>query len=264
MTRTAAEAERDVEASRNELDRTVEALKDRMTPGQLFDEAMHTMSDSGSEVFGKLTEQAKANPLPIAVIGIGVAWLLSSSARDRTQADRAFSPAGSTVDGVAGKASAAKAGAAQAFASAQEGLSDAKDSISETVSGALHGAQDGVSRLSSGASAAAGQAGEYGQQARRTILDLIDQEPLLIGGAGLLIGLALGAAMPPTETEKRALGPLADRVIDQSRSFAQERLEDAQDVASAAFDAAKEAAKDATAGSQTAAPNQPSTAATQH
>jgi len=254
MTKTAAEAEREVEASRGELDRTVEALKDRMTPGQLFDEAMRTMSDSGNLVLAKLADQAKANPLPLAVIGAGVAWLLATSGPKTAEA-RAFAPPRRSGDGLSEKARSMQARASDALGDAQQGLAGAMDGVRDSV----QSAQAGMSKFTSGASAAMDQAGDYGRQARGAMMDLMDREPLLIGGAGLLIGLALGSAMPTTEAEKRTLGPAADRMIEKGRSFAQDRLEDVQERASAAFDATKEAATKPEAAAPPTAPIGPST-----
>ncbi|MFC3076616.1 DUF3618 domain-containing protein [Phenylobacterium terrae] len=77
MTRSSEDIEREVEATRGELDRTVEALKERMSAGQIIDELMGSMKGSGaSEMVSNLGRQAKDNPLPLALIGAGVAWLM--------------------------------------------------------------------------------------------------------------------------------------------------------------------------------------------
>lgn len=75
--RSSEEIEREVEATRGELDRTVEALKERMSAGQIIDELMGSMKGTGaSEMAANLGRQAKENPLPLALIGAGVAWLM--------------------------------------------------------------------------------------------------------------------------------------------------------------------------------------------
>ena len=59
MTKTSAEIELEVEATRGNLDRTVEALKGKMSPGQLVDEVgrVQRRIDPGFQpVFGKLHE----------------------------------------------------------------------------------------------------------------------------------------------------------------------------------------------------------------
>jgi hypothetical protein len=77
MTRSSEEIEREVEATRGELDRTVEALKERMTAGQIIDEMMGSMKGTAaSDMVSNLGSQARENPLPLALIGAGVAWLM--------------------------------------------------------------------------------------------------------------------------------------------------------------------------------------------
>jgi hypothetical protein len=77
MMKSSEEIEREVEATRGELDRTVEALKDRMSAGQIIDEVMGSMKGTGaSEMVTNLGRQARENPLPLALVGAGVAWLM--------------------------------------------------------------------------------------------------------------------------------------------------------------------------------------------
>ena len=67
MSPSSSQIEREVEASRANLEETVEALKDKMSIGQIVDEASRYLGDSGgAEVLAKLGEQARANPLPLA------------------------------------------------------------------------------------------------------------------------------------------------------------------------------------------------------
>lgn len=82
--RSSEEIEREVEATRGELDRTVEALKERMSAGQIIDELMGSMKGTGaSEMVSNLGRQAKDNPLPLALIGAGLAWLMFGKAPSR-------------------------------------------------------------------------------------------------------------------------------------------------------------------------------------
>jgi hypothetical protein len=46
MNTSAQDAEREVEASRARLDETVDALKDKLTPGQMFDEISRSFAGS--------------------------------------------------------------------------------------------------------------------------------------------------------------------------------------------------------------------------
>ena len=78
MSASASELEREVEASRASVEGTVEALKDKMSIGQMVDEATRYFGDSGgSQMVANLGTQIRDNPLPLVLIGVGLAWLMS-------------------------------------------------------------------------------------------------------------------------------------------------------------------------------------------
>ena len=124
MNRSAAEVELEVEAQRGHLDRTVEALKDKLTPGEVFDEASRAMGDAGQQVLARLLEQARQNPMPVALVGVGLAWLMSSSGKSATGGG---SSAGGLDQGLARASSTfASAGARQPAALRSWGGAPAK------------------------------------------------------------------------------------------------------------------------------------------
>lgn len=87
MTRSSEQIEREVEATRGELDRTVEALKERMSTGQIIDELMGQMKGTGAaEMIDNLGRQARDNPLPLALMGAGLAWLMFGKPPARREA----------------------------------------------------------------------------------------------------------------------------------------------------------------------------------
>ena len=148
MTKTAADVEREVEASRGNLDRTVDALREKMTPGQLFDEASRAMGGAGQQVLTKFVEQAKENPMPLAVMGLGLAWLMSTSSKSAPSAPRGYrslSDIASTTSGRLG-----------------ERVHGAGDKVSDMVDGAREKVGDMASSVGDLRRTAADRAGEYG------------------------------------------------------------------------------------------------------
>lgn len=75
MSRSTDQIEREVEMTRANVEETVEALKDKMTVGEIFDEASHYLRST--ELMSNLGAQARANPIPLVLIGVGLAWLMS-------------------------------------------------------------------------------------------------------------------------------------------------------------------------------------------
>ena len=56
---------------------TAELIRNRMTPGQSIDEFTGLFSGGdGAAALGNLKAQARDNPLPLTLIGTGLAWLM--------------------------------------------------------------------------------------------------------------------------------------------------------------------------------------------
>ena len=237
MMKSAADVEQEVEASRSNLDRTMDALKDKMSPGQLFDEASRAMGATGQQVFAKFMEQAKENPLPLAVMGLGLAWLMTSSGRtggsaNATAEPRSFRPGGhgggigAAAQDIGDKASDMVAGVKDKLAGASSSVGDAGRTVVEGIGSAASSAMD--------------RANDYRDQAQRSFSRVLESEPLLIGGVGLLVGAAIGAALPHTDVEDKTVGPLRDKVMEKGKEIAQDTLQQASDVAQAAYGGAKD------------------------
>ncbi|MCP1200166.1 DUF3618 domain-containing protein [Notoacmeibacter sp. MSK16QG-6] len=74
--RLEAEAER----HRSNIDSTIDALKDRMSPGQMMDEALGFFKEGQVADAGRnFGQQVRDNPLALGLIGAGVAWLAFGS-----------------------------------------------------------------------------------------------------------------------------------------------------------------------------------------
>jgi hypothetical protein len=77
-----AQLEREAEDTRVQLAQTLDELRERITPGQLVDQAVDYAKDSGGGMFVRnLGRQTAANPLPVALIGAGMAWLMFANGR---------------------------------------------------------------------------------------------------------------------------------------------------------------------------------------
>ena len=71
---SAASLEREANAVRTQVADTAEKLRDKMTPGQMIDEvADYFRNSDGSLALGNLKTQVRDNPLPLALVGAGLA-----------------------------------------------------------------------------------------------------------------------------------------------------------------------------------------------
>ena len=92
MTRSPAELEPEIEASRQALARDVAALKERAAPRRLMGDAVEKARDQGRRAGARLLRTASSPPFQVAVVGAilaGVAaWLLARRRKARTLAER--------------------------------------------------------------------------------------------------------------------------------------------------------------------------------
>lgn len=83
--KSADEVEREVKASRAEVEQTLDEIQQRLSPGQLFDQAVNYMRGSGgNEFLQNLGATVRDNPVPVVLMGTGLAWLMLSSRRSGT------------------------------------------------------------------------------------------------------------------------------------------------------------------------------------
>jgi hypothetical protein len=171
MTPSSAQLEQEAEQARAEIAGTLDELRGVLSPGKVFDQVVDYARDSGvGEMMRNLGRDVRANPLPLALVGAGIAWLMLG------KAPRREAPAGSAADRAGSAATAAADMASSAYAGAAEGLR------------------------------AAGGRARAAADASRGLVDLVREQPLVLAGLGLALGAALGAGLPASETEERLLG----------------------------------------------------------
>ncbi len=74
--------ERDLDQTRARLDSRLSELQDRLSPGQVLDDLMgYFRGSEGADFSRSLLDSVRANPLPAAVTGIGLAWLMAANPR---------------------------------------------------------------------------------------------------------------------------------------------------------------------------------------
>src|SRR6201998_2994447 len=74
--------EREAEETRWQLSGTLEELRGGMTPGRVVDQLIdYTRDGPAAEFLGSLGREVRENPVPLVLIGIGIAWLMVASSR---------------------------------------------------------------------------------------------------------------------------------------------------------------------------------------
>jgi hypothetical protein len=212
-----------IDATRDDMTETVEAIGDRLDPGRIVRDAKETVrdatvgkvetmtdyvsdvaSDAGATIQatgGGLLETIRRNPVPAALAAVGIGWLVTHRSeaprQTRTAWDRDRSPGRSSMHDPRG--------------SSRSGQTDDGPPVIDEVGRA---------------------AGELGTRARSSgsqVLDIIEREPLAAGAVAVAVGTAVGLLLPATGIEQDVIGPAGQRVLDAVEDAASSRLPTGQE-----------------------------------
>jgi hypothetical protein len=78
-TRDPREIEAELDRTRIQMSNTLDELQRKLSPGELFDQTLsYVRSNGGGEFASTLRLTVARNPLPVALVGLGLAWLMIS------------------------------------------------------------------------------------------------------------------------------------------------------------------------------------------
>lgn len=247
--------EREIAATRSDMDHTLSELQGRFTPGQLLDQGLDYVRGSGAnEYVHNLGHSVKSNPLPIALVGIGLAWLMASGRNHNGSADYSldhssdFSPDSRSrlsdakdrlstgAHDIKDRLSSGSQDMKDRVAAGKQGMKDRVGHARDSISGTMHSAAERVSRTRDGAR-------QQVDRARHGFESMLREQPLALGAIGVALGALMAAAAPRTRAEDEVMGGKRDELMDQAREMGREQLDKAKDVAGEAASTVKEEAQ---------------------
>jgi hypothetical protein len=155
------QARANIDVTRQAMDRTIEAITGKLTPGQLLMEGLNLLGKGGTTGANKLVELARDHPVPAAVIGVGVGMMIRDAATKKAEGGRR--PAGYAAGygyeggfpGVSARSYDEGPGVASAVShtvrDARDAVTGAARSAKETVGEAAHTAREKVTDVADGA-----------------------------------------------------------------------------------------------------------------
>ena len=178
------EIRREIERTRSQMDRNLDALEQKLTPSQLALEAWSLFRGGSTAGASRLWRIAKEHPGPAAVIGVGLAWLMTDASRNSGDSGRDYGPRYQGAYGYGGRRGYSDY--ASDYAGPRSYTEDSGFSSDWEVeeregrlSSALHSAKDRVSdaagtakhAVSDAASTAKGAVAEAASTAREAVTD---------------------------------------------------------------------------------------------
>ncbi|UCI10519.1 DUF3618 domain-containing protein [Mesorhizobium sp. B1-1-8] len=242
--KSAAELEREAEATRARVVATADSIRDKMTPGQIFDEFTGLFrGGAGSDMLHNLKAQVRDNPLPLTVIGAGLAWLMLGSGTSAVAAATgAAARRGHGLDHAAFGAGVGST-ASDAAGSLAEAASGAAGTVSGMASEAAGTVSDMASRAARTLTNSTAATADMATSASHSAQELLQDQPLAVAAVGLAVGAAIGAMLPHTEFEDQRLGAYRERLRDSAEDTLKEGLDAAKQVAAEAGQTASDEAE---------------------
>ncbi|HEU4767592.1 MAG TPA: DUF3618 domain-containing protein [Pyrinomonadaceae bacterium] len=249
----------EIEDTRAEMGQTINEIQERLSPEHLMDQVKETVReatigkvervmDRVGEKISNVTEPArdamgragetikqtgtsltntiKENPIPCALIGLGLGMFVVRRIRggsERTWRTRAYQPefeAGMAMPSRSGMgrqyygASGEYAGASRQYGSERSTLMSMKDTAGEWA----HGTAERVSHLGH-------QAKEQAFRAGRGFQHLLEENPLAVSAAAVAVGAAVGLALPATRIEQEYMGDASEKLVDKAQQVARDAMD---------------------------------------
>jgi hypothetical protein len=193
----------EIDRTREEMHRTLTAIEQRLSPQQLLHQGLDYVRHNGATEFVQnLGGAARQNPLPVALTGIGIAWLMALGRQPAQQqhGELESSPAERLGEG----ASSVKRRASESLGSVRAAASSASATVAETSRRQWSRARGGFAYLA-------------------------QEQPLLLGAIGLAVGAAIGASAPRTQPEERMFGDASRKLTEKAREMGGEHLAKARE-----------------------------------
>jgi len=190
----------EIEQTRDDLSETVNAIQDRLRPATLASNAVEGVKDAAREHLRDIgdteaVQYVRANPMPAAMIGIGLAglaWLAFGRHDDNRSRDWAGRRDWRLRSGYE-------------FERDHRLLGDRLDD-----------------EVSAGPRAAAREAGrdlvqqtrQTARRAQSTLSRAWDESPFLIGAVAAVVGALVAVSVPATDSENRLMGETRDHMVE--------------------------------------------------
>ncbi|HXV97025.1 MAG TPA: DUF3618 domain-containing protein, partial [Anaerolineae bacterium] len=284
----------EIQKTRANISETVNIIQERLSPERLKEQAQDKIRDA---TIGRIEEMAdnvnrktrsasysivetiKHNPVPAALAGLGLGWLLVEGFRSSgqhhsyqgnggTYQTRYYQTGGYPVHqgGLSETWSETQEKVGETWSGAQEKVGEiagqTREQVAEIGSQAREKVEqltqqvqdqasqtmDQVSQLGSQAREKAEhlsyQAREQAQWAKSQFWQTMEENPLMVGAAALALGLVVGLSVPETRTENRLMGEARDNLMDKAQEMGQDTMQKVQNVAESVAQEAQRVAKE--------------------
>jgi hypothetical protein len=194
-----AAASREIEETRGRIAAAKEVLQERMRPRSLLNPVRSRLRETLGEGGEKILDTFRENPIPLALAGIGIGWLLLRDMRPKHSPE-----GGSGLDRM-------KETAGEAMGKTREAASrvrDAAESVAERT-------RDAASKVRDAASAVPGRIREGVRSTSDWFSTMMEENPMIVAVGVLAVGMVAGLSFPVTAKEEEVAGKVAEAALEK-------------------------------------------------
>lgn len=194
-----AATSREIEETRGRISAAKDALKERMRPQSLLNPVRTRLRETLGEGGEKILDTFRQNPIPLALAGIGIGWLLLRDMRP------VRSPA---PEGGLGRM---KETAGEAMGKTREAASrvrDAAESVAERT-------REAASKVREAATAVPGRIREGVRSTSDWFSGMMEENPMIVAVGVLAVGMVAGLSFPASAKEEEVAGKAAEAALEK-------------------------------------------------
>lgn len=195
-------ARQEMVATRHRIEQKAEALKARMSAKELAKPWIDPLRERLGGGGEKIIEAFRDHPVPLALVGVGLGWMLIRDARGPREASGP---------------------------SFGEKASDKVHDLKESVGQSADAVQEKAQRVKESLGRSASRVKEAGRSGATAVSDwfgnTLDENPWLLAVGAAAVGAALGLSFPLTEWEKDKAGKAAERLAAAAIDKGKETIE---------------------------------------
>jgi hypothetical protein len=222
--RISEEIRRDIERTRADMDETVDALGERLSPGRVVDEVLGRLRKGDG--LSSIGDVLRDHPVPVALMGLALSWLALERATMTERSKRAKDSVAHAGDEVARAGHDLAHAARKRVGLVSERVSELRVETSDKAEDLRERGLQTASHLVEGVREKAGQT-------RSSLADVLDRSPMAVGAIAFGLGLASGLMAPSSTAEDRLMGRVSDTLKDEAKRVAGETAASAKKVARA-------------------------------
>ena len=213
-------------------------------------------ADKVSDTRSSMADTIRDNPIPAAMVAVGLGWLMLNGRSDRSQGSRGSAAGRSAYGGPyaagyayggsnpytgAGDYAGSASGSAYGSSGSERG---AMERARERAGEATDSVKERAHELADRAHDMAGTVAERTRRGAGRVEDGFYANPLALGAVAAAVGLAAGLAAPTTDREVQLMGGAHDRLVDTVKDRVQDLAQKAETVVDRTANEATTAARE--------------------